>query len=220
MAISGTRARRSVKGLRDALDRCVFLSLFPYGAAHLAGMAASLGRPPGPLAGVIAAAGQYPAYPESPHPDAVALLLLRLLLSTLDILAYLAMVALAFLLCAAIARAAAPGSAFPHPRLTGALRAATAPFSAWRDACHVAADRVAGAGTPRDAVLALVLGAFVAHSPVRLAGVMVTPVPRHDPLLFALDAQAILVATGAMVLLAVVVDRAVVPALARMWRGT
>jgi len=206
-----------VEGIRGALARFLFLALIPYAAAHLAGRAASAGDPAGALAGILAAAGQDPPHPGIAHPEAGALLAL-LALAALDTLAYLALAAAAFLLCAAAARASFPRAAFPHPRITRALVAATGPFSAWRDACEVAADRVAGASTPRDALLALALGACVAHSVVYLAATAV-PLPPHHGLPFrALDAHAFLAAVGAMLFLMTMVGRVAAPACGRLWR--
>jgi len=210
------RARAGgVEGLRDALARCLLLALLPYAAVHLAGRATSAERPASALDAILEAAGLDPVYPGSQHPDSGALLFL---LAPLDILAYLAMAASAFLLCAAVARAASPRAAFPHPRLARALRAAAGPLYAWRDACHATVDGVFEAGTPRDALLALALGAYVAYSAVYFVGMMVPLPPHHGPLLRALDAHASVAAFGAVLFLAIIVDRAVSPACARLWR--
>lgn len=215
MAITGSRAPRAVKGLRGALARCAVLALLSYAAVHLANRAASAEDPASVLAAILAAAGLDPIYPGGSHPDASALLFL---LAALDIPAYLAMVASAFLLCAAVARAASPRAAFPHPRLVRALRAAAGPVDAWRGACHVAVDRVFGASSPRDALLALALGAHLAYSVVHFVGMMVPLAPHHGLLFRALDAHASVAALGAVLFLAVAVDRAVSPACARLWR--
>ncbi len=84
-----------MEGLRDALARCLLLALPPYAAVHLAGRASSAERPASALDAILEAAGLDPAYPGAQHPDSGALLFL---LAPLDILAYLAMAASAFLL--------------------------------------------------------------------------------------------------------------------------
>lgn len=193
------------------------ISLMACGALHFAGEAASPELPLAPFLAVVAAASPeaYGAYAAHEAP-------MRPALSLLDLPASVAMALLAYLPCAAAARAASPrGGAL----VAGALHAAASPVYAWFAACGRAVDAICGEGRARAAALAAALGAHVAyamahaayplvpgaHHPDLHAAMLAALAPAaadaarawaHDGLLAALDAQPRLAMLASLPLLA------------------
>lgn len=232
------RAARGMDGLRGTLVRYLLAAIIVYAAIHLAGLVIQAEHAPGALLTILLAADPDLLYTGAPGSEE------RLaLLGALDPLAFLAVAAAPFFLYAAVARAVAPNSPFPHPALTRSLRAAMAPVWIWIDACDGAMDRVAAATTARGALAALAIGAYAAYAAIFLVDLLAASVGRHDlpldplygalyaavgspsidagahlSLFRALEVLTYLAALAAMPLLANIIARAVAPARMRRRR--
>ncbi len=234
--LNSARARAAaVERLRDALLMYLLLALIAYGAVKLAAWVAPTEYHAIPLALIVMAVDPG-LYLDSPHPVHHGML------GVLDVSAYMAMVASAFFLYVAAARALAPRAA-SATSMVRAFRAALAPLWAWVDACAVAADALLGAGNLRDSLLVVALAAYVAHLAIRLADVAAIaldypdpplaalrgalyapaaiaaiPAGAHHALLRAMDSITLLSMLGAAPLLASIASRVAGPACARLWR--